>query len=46
MRMRDIIVGTVVTLILVAVVAWVAVSIYQHENTGRAAGSYSYAAAG
>ena len=33
MRMRDIIVGTVILVVLVVVVGWVAVSVYQHENT-------------
>jgi hypothetical protein len=34
MRMRDIIVGTVVILLLGAVVVWVAFSVYQH-NMGQ-----------
>jgi len=35
MRIKDIIIGVVVTAILVAVVVWVAISVWQHENTGR-----------
>jgi|SwirhisoilCB3_FD_contig_21_42126359_length_270_multi_4_in_0_out_0_1 hypothetical protein len=48
MSMRDIIVGTVVTAVLVVVVVWVAISIYHHEfegEYGQAAQSASYAAA-
>jgi hypothetical protein len=49
MRARDIIIGTVVTALLVAVVIWAAVSVYHHEYegeyVGQAAQPISYAAA-
>jgi len=46
MRIKDIIIGVVVTAILVAVVVWVAISVWQHENTGRVEQTSEYAAAG
>jgi hypothetical protein len=48
MSVRDMIVGTVVTAALLAVVIWVAISIYHHEfesQYGQTATSVSYAAA-
>ena len=36
MRWRDIIVGTVVLLLVGAVLVWVVVSVYQHQNMGQA----------
>jgi len=46
MRMRDIIVGTVIIAVLVIVVGWVAISVYEHENTsGQAMPTVAYAAA-
>jgi hypothetical protein len=45
MRMRDIIVGTVIIVLLVVIVGWVAVSVYEHENTsGQATPTAAYAA--
>ena len=44
MRMRDIIVGTVIVVLLVVVVGWVAISVYEHENTGEATPTAAYAA--
>jgi hypothetical protein len=45
MRMRDIIVGAVILTVLVVVVGWVAVSVYEHENTsGEATPTAAYAA--
>jgi hypothetical protein len=46
MRMRDIIIGTVIIGLLVVIVSWVAVSVYEHENTsGEAMPTAAYAAA-
>ena len=46
MRMRDIIIGTVIIGLLVVIVGWVAVSVYEHENTsGEATPTLAYAAA-
>jgi len=45
MRIKDIIIGVVVTAVLVAVVVWVAISVWQHENTGQAQPATEYAAA-
>ena len=45
MRVRDIIVGAVILTILVVVVGWVAISVYEHENTsGQATPPAAYAA--
>jgi len=45
MRMRDIILGTVIIVLLVVIVGWVAVSVYEHENTsGQATPTAAYAA--
>ena len=45
MRIRDIIVGTVVMTLWVVVVVWVAISVYQHEHTGSATQLISHMAA-
>jgi len=43
--MRDIILGTVIIVLLVVIVGWVAVSVYEHENTsGQAMPTAAYAA--
>jgi len=45
MRMRDIIVGTVILLAVAVVVVWAVMSVYHHENVGLATPALSRFAA-